>query len=43
MKNKLNELLKLNKKQLGALVLAFTMAGSLSACKKNNKTVNMPK
>ncbi len=36
---KINELLKLNKKQLGALVLAFTMAGSISACKKNNKTV----
>lgn len=35
MRNRLNKLLEVNKKQIGALLLAFTMAGSMSACKSN--------
>lgn len=36
-KNNFNKIFNLNKKQAGALVLAFTMAGSLAACKKDEK------
>ena len=36
MRNRLNKLLEVNKKQIGALLLAFTMAGSMSACKKES-------
>lgn len=37
MKN--NKLIKLKKKELLSLVLAFTMAGSIAACKKTEETV----
>ena len=34
-----NKLVELKKKELLSLVLAFTMAGSVAACKKNDQTV----